>query len=151
VDIPIHPLCAGSAYRPFYDDNPFGIYEKILAGRFAFPPHVDYVARDLIRRLLTSDRTKRLGNLQGGAGDVKDHRWFEGVDWDSVLRKDIGAPIIPHTSFAGDTSHFDKYTPAALEDFPGMMRARQQHLGIGDLTDPNHKPHDPYEGLFKEF
>lgn len=51
------------------------------------------MARDLIRRLLTSDRTKRLGNLQGGAGDVKDHRWFEGVDWDSVLRKDIGVSL----------------------------------------------------------
>jgi protein kinase X len=46
-------------YPPFYDDNPFGIYQKILAGKLDFPKHVDVRAKDLIKRLLTHDRTKR--------------------------------------------------------------------------------------------
>lgn len=41
-------LLAG--YPPFFDDNPLGIYEKILNGKFGFPSHIDYVAKDLIRR-----------------------------------------------------------------------------------------------------
>ena len=40
--------------------------EKILAGKFGFPPHIDFVAKDLIKRLLTADITKRLGNLKAG-------------------------------------------------------------------------------------
>ena len=62
LGILIFEMLAG--YPPFFDDNPFGIYEKILAGRIYFPPHFDSTAKDLIKKLLTADRTKRLGNLK---------------------------------------------------------------------------------------
>lgn len=48
-------------YPPFYDDNPIGIYQKILAGKLDIPRHVDSRAKDIIKRLLTIDRTNRLG------------------------------------------------------------------------------------------
>ena len=50
-----------AGYPPFYDENPFGIYQKILAGKLEFPRHFETHARDLIRKLLTADRTKRIG------------------------------------------------------------------------------------------
>lgn len=28
-------------YPPFFDDNPFGIYEKILAGKVEWPRHME--------------------------------------------------------------------------------------------------------------
>lgn len=87
-------LLAG--YPPFFDDNPLGIYEKILNGKFSFPPHIDFVAKDLIKRLLTADLSKRLGNLKAGTEDIKNHRWFDGVDWEAVKRKEIrvSCPIV---------------------------------------------------------
>lgn len=51
-------------YPPFYDNNPFGIYEKILSGKVEWARHLDLVAKDLIKRLLVPDRTKRLGNMK---------------------------------------------------------------------------------------
>jgi protein kinase A len=84
-----------AGYPPFFDDHPLGIYEKILRNEIAFPLHIDMYAKDLIRGLLTTDRTKRLGNLQRGAKDVMEHAWFQGVDWGSLERKEIGAPIVP--------------------------------------------------------
>lgn len=51
-------------YPPFYDDNPFGIYEKILNGRVEWPRHLDPVAKDIVKKLLVQDRTKRLGNMK---------------------------------------------------------------------------------------
>jgi hypothetical protein len=39
-------------YPPFYDDNPFGIYEKILSGKLDWPRHVELTAKDLVKRLL---------------------------------------------------------------------------------------------------
>ncbi|GLD57820.1 cAMP-dependent protein kinase catalytic subunit PRKX isoform X2 [Lates japonicus] len=33
---------AFQTYPPFFDDNPFGIYQKILAGKLEFPRHLDF-------------------------------------------------------------------------------------------------------------
>ncbi|ODO10300.1 hypothetical protein I350_02529, partial [Cryptococcus amylolentus CBS 6273] len=84
-----------AGYPPFFDDHPLGIYEKILSSHIAFPSHIDPYAKDLIRGLLTADRSKRLGNLRGGARDVMGHAWFSGVDWASLEGRGIGAPIVP--------------------------------------------------------
>ena len=104
-----------SSYPPFFDDNPFGIYEKILAGKIQFPSHIDSAAKDLIKKLLTGDRTKRIGNLKNGAEDIKKHKWFKGVDWQAVLDMRVKAPIVPPTKHAGDTSNFEKY-PEPTDD-----------------------------------
>ena len=42
-----------AGYPPFYDENPFGIYQKILQGKLEFPRHFETHARDLVRKLLT--------------------------------------------------------------------------------------------------
>ncbi len=34
-----------AGYPPFYDENPFGIYQKILAGKIDFPRHFDVNAK----------------------------------------------------------------------------------------------------------
>lgn len=41
-----------SGYPPFYDENPFGIYQKILAGKCEYPKHMDPYAKDLIKKYL---------------------------------------------------------------------------------------------------
>ena len=38
-----------AGYPPFYDENPFGIYQLILAGKIEFPRFVETHARDLVR------------------------------------------------------------------------------------------------------
>lgn len=129
LGILIFEMLAG--YPPFFDDNPFGIYEKILAGRIYFPPHIDPTAKDLIKKLLTADRTKRLGNLKGGSDDIKNHKWFRGVDWQGLLDKTVGAPIVPPSIHPGDTSNFEKY-PEVVDDEAGQTG-------------------DPYRSLFMNF
>ncbi|EPZ32887.1 putative camp-dependent protein kinase catalytic subunit [Rozella allomycis CSF55] len=117
-----------SGYPPFFDDNPFGIYEKILAGKITFPTHIDAEAKDLIKRLLVGDRTKRLGNLKGGSEDVKKHKWFRGVDWQMLFDKQIPAPIIPMARHPGDTCNFDTYPEEAIEPQVGPQVDPFQHL-----------------------
>ena len=51
-------------FPPFYDDNQFGIYEKILNNKIEFPRNIDAVAKDIIKKLLVHDRTKRLGCMK---------------------------------------------------------------------------------------
>lgn len=84
-----------AGYPPFFDETPYGIYQKILGGKIEFPRHFDVKVKDLIRRLLTADRSKRLGCLRGGAEDIKAHKWFARTDWDAVFRCAITPPFVP--------------------------------------------------------
>ncbi|XP_018567559.1 protein kinase DC2 [Anoplophora glabripennis] len=103
----VYEMLAG--YPPFYDDNPFGIYEKILSGKIEWPKHLDPVAKDIIKKLLVQDRTKRLGNMKCGADDVKRHRWFKGIDWQDVALRKLAPPVVPKIMYEGDASNFDDY------------------------------------------
>mmetsp|Transcript_210 Transcript_210/g.358 ORF Transcript_210/g.358 Transcript_210/m.358 type:complete len:358 (-) Transcript_210:894-1967(-) len=103
----IYEMLAG--YPPFYDENPFDIYQKILVGNIDFPRHFNPHAKDLIRKLCTADRTKRFGNLKNGAEDIKKHKWFKGFDFDLLLNGSYQAPVIPEVRCEGDTRNFDKY------------------------------------------
>jgi serine/threonine protein kinase len=47
LGILIFEMLAG--YPPFFDDNPFGIYEKILGGKIEWPRQIDPLAKDLIK------------------------------------------------------------------------------------------------------
>lgn len=76
-------------YPPFYDDNPLGIYEKILSGKVEWPRQMDAVAKDLVKKLLVLDRTKRIGNMKNGSDDVKRHRWFKHLDWTDVYNRKL--------------------------------------------------------------
>jgi protein kinase X len=60
-----------AGYPPFYDEDPLGIYQHILEGKIKFPWHFDRHSKDLIKRLLTADLTKRLGNLKARAARAR--------------------------------------------------------------------------------
>jgi protein kinase X len=55
----IYEMLAG--LPPFFDETPYGIYQKILKGRLRFPRGFDVKASDLVAKLLTMDPTRRLG------------------------------------------------------------------------------------------
>uniref|UniRef100_M4BSN2 Protein kinase domain-containing protein n=1 Tax=Hyaloperonospora arabidopsidis (strain Emoy2) TaxID=559515 RepID=M4BSN2_HYAAE len=114
----LYEMLAG--YPPFYDENPFGIYQKILDGKIDFPKHFDSKAKDLIKKLLSQDRTKRLGCLRNGAEDVKKHKYFAKVDWDAVLARSEPPPYLPPVRGPGDHTHFDEYPDSPVDD-AGML------------------------------
>lgn len=54
-------LIISNRYPPFYDNEPIGIYKKILSGLIEFPKFFDSKVRDLIKKLLNPEHTYRLG------------------------------------------------------------------------------------------
>eukprot|EP00742_Colponemidia_sp_Colp-10_P000759 GILJ01000825.1.p1 GENE.GILJ01000825.1~~GILJ01000825.1.p1 ORF type:complete len:330 (-),score=65.08 GILJ01000825.1:191-1180(-) len=107
LGILIYEMLVG--YPPFVDDDPMGIYQKILDGKIVFPRYFDKHAKSLVKKLLTADLTKRYGNLKAGVDDIKRHKWFIGLDWEELLRKDIPAPYKPIVKSLTDTSNFEEY------------------------------------------
>jgi serine/threonine protein kinase len=102
---------------PFVDDDPMGIYQQILAGKVNFPRFIDRNAKSLIKKLLVADLTKRFGCLKAGAADIKNHKWYTGMDWAALFDRELVAPVIPSVSDETDTSNFDAY-PDSLEEAP---------------------------------
>jgi len=72
-------------------------------------------ARDIIAGLCTVDVSKRLGNVQGGAGAVKAHPWFKEINWDDLYHRRMQGPIVPHLRGPADARNFDDYDAEPLK------------------------------------
>jgi len=106
-----------------------------------FPTHFDAAAKDLIRKLLTADRTRRLGNLKNGVEDIKKHKWFKGVEWEPLIEKTQPAPIVPEVRHEGDTQHFEAYAEPIDEE---------QHQNGNNNSAPQ-VSNSEYQELFQDF
>ena len=63
-------------------------------------------AKGIVADLLIHDPMERLGSsAQGGVAKVKEHPFFEDLDWTNLLRQK--AEFIPHLQGDEDTSYFD--------------------------------------------
>ena len=91
--------------------HPLPSSRRIVERPVTFPadPPVSDVARDIILSLCTVDRSRRLGNISGGAQRVKEHPFFLGVDWVALYERQSRGPIIPPVRFVGDARCFDIY------------------------------------------
>ncbi|CAD8100205.1 unnamed protein product [Paramecium sonneborni] len=123
LGIIIYEMLAG--IDPFNDEDPMAIYQKILKGKVKFPKNFDNDAKDLVKNLLVSDVSKRLGNLKNGANDIKQHKWYQTLNWDQLIKKQIRAKYQPSIRSEDDTSNFAVYPdstelpdPIKLNDDP---------------------------------
>lgn len=96
-------------YPPFFDNDPYEIYEKIVACKIRYPNFLKPAAKDLISNLLQVDLTKRYGNLKDGINDIKNHKFFQDIDWDKLAKLEITPPFIPQVSGDDDASNFQQY------------------------------------------
>jgi len=92
---------------PFCDEEPMGIYQKILAGNIYFPKYFDKNAKSLVKKLLTADLSKRFGNLKAGPDDVLKGKWFASLDFNALKSKTIPAPYKPAMKDEKDICNFE--------------------------------------------
>ena len=100
---------------PFNDEDPMLIYQKILKGKLKFPSSFNSNAKSLVKHLLQQDLSKRYGNLKGGVNDIKNHRFFKNLDWNTVVTYKITAPYIPKVAGNGDVANFSNYDDSDME------------------------------------
>lgn len=112
----IYEMNAG--YPPFYANEPMKTYEKIVSGKYRCPSSFNGNLRDLLRNTLQVDITKRFGVMKNGALDFKNHAWFKGIEWDSILNCRMPPPFVPKYKTPGDTSNFERYEEEAIT--PGV-------------------------------
>ncbi|NXF36857.1 MAST4 kinase, partial [Nyctibius bracteatus] len=91
---------------PFFGDTTEELFGQVISDEISWPeedeaPPPD--AQDLITLLLRQNPLERLGT--GGAYEVKQHKFFRGLDWNSLLRQK--AEFVPQLESEDDTSYFD--------------------------------------------
>lgn len=93
-----------TGWPPFYHKNIKTMCEKILKAPLVFPerPVVSKEAKDMIRRLLVRDPTKRITSEE-----LKKHAFFKSIDWDKLERKEVTPPFVPMCSSSDDVRYFD--------------------------------------------
>lgn len=86
-----------SGKEPFPAKSPMEVYKQIVSGYVEIPPSFSPLLEDLIKKLLNSSKSKRLGRTMGGGGAVMQHRWYSDFDWDGMLEKRLDVPFQPKT------------------------------------------------------
>ena len=130
-----------SGFTPFYDSNTLKTYDNILNAPLKFPMSKNFSNEviDLLTKLINRDLSQRLGNLQNGVEDIKNHIWFQEVNWHKMFKKNIETPYEPPIKAGhGDTSQYE-YFEEDTEDMKqyGIM------LNLGE--------EDPYQDAFDGF
>uniref|UniRef100_A0A287D7D6 Ribosomal protein S6 kinase n=1 Tax=Ictidomys tridecemlineatus TaxID=43179 RepID=A0A287D7D6_ICTTR len=98
------------------------ISRRILKSEPPYPQEMSALAKDLIQRLLTKDPKKRLGCGPRDADEIKEHLFFQKINWDDLAAKKVPAPFKPVIRDELDVSNFAEeftemdptYSPAAL-------------------------------------
>lgn len=75
--------------------NQMQLLERICIGKFKMPSSFSKDLRTLIENILQVDLTRRYGNLKDGVDDIKQHPWFNDINWSQIYQQNVKAPFEP--------------------------------------------------------
>ena len=110
-------LCGSSPFK--YDRQSkleISLYEK----KVEIPFYFSESSSSLVHSLLQIEPSNRLGYGKNDAKDIKNHEFFNGINWNDVAKKNIPTPFRPVLKSSDDLVYFDKiFTEEKAEDTPG--------------------------------
>jgi len=98
---------------PFYSNSREILFNLIKAAKVSYPDDISYESIDLLKRFFVQDPKKRLGT--NGAKEVKQHPFFEGIDWEAIYYKKNKPPFMPRLNKPEDTKYIH---PEFLDEAP---------------------------------
>jgi len=121
-------MCCG--WSPFYAEDTQQMYRNIAFGKVRFPRDaLSTEGRNFVKGLLNRNPKHRLGAITG-ASELKQHPFFEDIDWDSLAKKKVVPPFKPQLKGELDVSNFDPEFTNALNQ-GGSLNARAVALASG--------------------
>lgn len=109
---------------PFYCQNRMELFHKIKHSNPNFPKHISNSTKQFLEQLLEKDPSKRLG--VNGAQAIKDHPWFENVNWDYIYHKKYESFYIPKIKGDLGLKNFDQefreLTPFSVDPDSGPFK-----------------------------
>ena len=103
---------------PFFENDPILIFNRALKGDIKFPSNFPASAKSIIKHCLEKDVAKRYGGLVRGVADIKGHRFFKEIDWNSLSKQRGKPPYIPPLTNNDDMSLLNIITDEEEEASP---------------------------------
>ena len=76
------------------DINDGNIFQNIQISQVKIPEDMSNITGEFILALLEKDPTKRLGSGPSDANKLKRHPFFDGIDWNKVLKGELKMPVL---------------------------------------------------------
>uniref|UniRef100_A0A3B5KS83 protein kinase C n=1 Tax=Xiphophorus couchianus TaxID=32473 RepID=A0A3B5KS83_9TELE len=93
---------------PFPGDDEEEVFDSIVNEEVRYPRSLSPQSKSLIQQLLQKNPDRRLGSGKDDAAEIKRHKFFQGMDWDALLAKQLKPPFLPTISAPLDVSNFDE-------------------------------------------
>eukprot|EP00001_Collodictyon_triciliatum_P073185 12974_5 len=92
---------------------------KILEAPLEFPPHFSEDSKDIIRKFLQRNPSKRLAD-----GDqIRAHAFFRDINWAELELRHLEPPYVPAVASESDVSNFDpEFTQSSIAETPAQAR-----------------------------
>lgn len=127
----VFEMCCG--WSPFYAEDTQQMYKNIAFGKVRFPRDtLSLEGRNFVKGLLNRNPKHRLG-ATNDAEELKNHAFFNDIDWDALAKKLITPPFKPQLKSDTDVSYFDPEFTNAL-NVNGSLNERAQQLARGFAT-----------------
>lgn len=115
-------------------ETPFGdhgadqmtLFKAIVKGNYRMSKKCPKDVSDLIKRVLVTNPSRRLGSLAGGDMDLKQHPWLVDVDFDKLRKMRFKSPWRPNITDATDVSDFDNWDHMAKEERLTPIKSSEQ-------------------------
>jgi len=111
---------------PFQGTNRKETMVQILKAKLGMPQFLSPEAQSLLRALFKRNPSNRLGS--GGVEEIKQHCFFQTIDWPALYKKEVIPPFKPAVSRADDAFYFDsEFTSRTPKDSPGVPPSANAH------------------------
>jgi serine/threonine protein kinase len=98
-------MCCG--WSPFYAEDTQQMYKNICFGKIRFPKGViGEEGKLFVKGLLNRNPKNRLG-ANRDAAELKEHIFFQNIDWDALARKQVTPPFKPDVESDESVTNFD--------------------------------------------
>ena len=118
---------------PFVDRNRRQMFKNIINMTVDFPPYIPPKARSLITLLLNRDPVKRLGGGPRGGKDIMEHAFFDPIDFERLLKREIKPDFVPEVSGKADITNVPP-TFRAMEAVDSPVNKTGKGLHFDDFS-----------------
>ncbi|KAF9676598.1 hypothetical protein SADUNF_Sadunf08G0019300 [Salix dunnii] len=124
-----------SGTSPFKDASEWLIFQRIIARDLRFPDYFSEEARDLIDHLLDTDPSRRPGAGRGGYAVLKNHPFFEGVNWKNLRGETPPKLVLEPMAQSGDNDHDpgSPFNPTHIGD--SSMTQNDGNVGVSSSAE----------------